>query len=152
GFSGNGTLTFRAGAWNSTNEQTTLRIEITGGGNLNLEQVTMVKGAFSNYEVQITEATASTKITFKGWAASNSRFFLDDVKIMGGSEVATPITDSPFTVSAPTTSYQVNGLEIGNTYTYNVKAITADVTTVKSNDVSVITYPEGVIWTSGNAW
>src|SRR5690606_20621759 len=58
----------------------------------------------------------------------------------------------PFTVSAPTTSYQVNGLEIGNTYTYNVKAITADVTTVKSNDVSVITYPEGVIWTSGNAW
>src|SRR5690606_37531353 len=71
GFTGNGTLTFRAGAWSGENEQTTLRIEISGGGNLSATEVTMTKGAFTSYEVQITEATANTKITFKGWAASN---------------------------------------------------------------------------------
>lgn len=154
GFTGNGTLTFRAGAWNGGNEQTTLRIEITGGGNLNLEQVTMVKGAFSNYEVQITEATASTKITFKGWAASNSRFFLDDVKIIGGSEVATPITDSPFTVSAPATSLNVTGLDPETTYYYVVRAVAGEETSVNSNQVEVETLeaPAAIVWTTDNEW
>ncbi len=78
---GNATLTFRAGAWNGTNEQTTLLLEITGGGTLSENQVTLTKGAFSNFSVNIIDGTPTTKITFKGLQAANSRFFLDDVKV-----------------------------------------------------------------------
>ena len=78
---GNAVLTFRAGAWNGGSEQTTLLLEINGGGTLSESQVTLVKGQFNTYSVNITGGTPTTQITFKGFQASNSRFFLDDVKV-----------------------------------------------------------------------
>lgn len=86
--SGDAVLTFRAGAWNGTNEQTELLLEITGGGSLSESSVTLAKGAFTAYTVNITGGTAATKITFKGKQPSNSRFFLDDVVITSVSATA----------------------------------------------------------------
>ncbi|MBW1617750.1 T9SS type A sorting domain-containing protein [Empedobacter falsenii] len=78
---GNAVLTFRAGAWSSANEQTTLVVEIIGGGTLSANQVTMVKGSFTEFTLNIVGGTPNSQIVFKGFQAASSRFFLDDVKV-----------------------------------------------------------------------
>ncbi len=54
-------------------------MQITGGGSLSVSSVTMNKGAFKNFTVDITGGTATTKITFKGKQPADSRFFIDDI-------------------------------------------------------------------------
>ena len=78
--SGNATLTFRAGAWNSNNEKVVLNVAITGGGTLDIATVTLVKGAFTEYTVAITGGTATSKLVFSG-NGGNSRFFIDDIVV-----------------------------------------------------------------------
>lgn len=98
-FTGDATLTFRAGAWNAKDEKTTLKLSISkdSNGTLSASTVTLKKGAFSKYTINITGVTANPTITFEGQQASNSRFFLDDVVVTqtttsgGGSE--TELTD-----------------------------------------------------------
>lgn len=118
------TLTFRAGAWNSTNESSTLLLEITGGGTLSETSVEMVKGQFSDYSVKITGATPLTIITFKGLQADNSRFFLDDIKIYAGGATYTHVTGSPFTINDGTAnSFDVTtGLIPNADYEYSLIA------------------------------
>lgn len=77
---GAATLTFRAGAWDGNSEKTTLNISATGA-TLSQATVTIVKGAFSNFTVDITGATGAVTLTFEGSAASNSRFFIDDIVV-----------------------------------------------------------------------
>ena len=79
--SGNATLSFKAAAWNGSDESTTLFLSIEGGGSLSKTSVTLTKGAWQSYEVTITGGTSSTRITFEGKKASDSRFFLDEVKV-----------------------------------------------------------------------
>ena len=79
--SGDATLSFKAAAWNGSNETTTLNLSISGGGTLTPTSVTMLKGAWTTYEVQIKDGTPSSKITFEAANASNNRFFLDEVII-----------------------------------------------------------------------
>ena len=79
--SGDATLSFKAAAWNGSNENTTLTLSISGGGTLTSTSVTTVKGAWNTYEVQIKDGTPSSTITFAAAIASNNRFFLDEVKI-----------------------------------------------------------------------
>ena len=76
---GNATLTFKAGAWKG--DKTTLKISMTGGS-LSQETVTMVNEAWTEYTIQISNATTGAKIKFEGEQASKSRFFLDDIKIV----------------------------------------------------------------------
>ena len=90
---GNATLTFKAGAWKG--DQPTLNLEISGGGSLSKSSVTMVNEQWTEYTIQITGGTATTKITFKGKQASKARFFLDEVKIT---------QETGQTLSAPTIS------------------------------------------------
>ena len=152
-FTGNGTLTFRAGAWNGASEQTTLKLEISNGGELDFAQVTMVKGAFSEYEIQITNATALTQITFRGFANSNSRFFLDDVKIVGNMQSNDYIIENQNVGNV--TSYVVNGLESGKEYFHVVRAVDAGSTSADSNEITTTTlvgsttFEDGA-WTNGN--
>lgn len=56
----------------------------------------------------------------------------------GGSASVTPVTGSPFTVTGATT-LEVTGLQAGVNYFYTVKAKNANVTSVASNEVSVVT-------------
>ena len=79
--SGDAKLSFNAAAWVNNNETTTLNLSISGGGTLTPTSVTMVKGAWTTYEVQIKDGTPSSKITFEAANASNNRFFLDEVMI-----------------------------------------------------------------------
>ena len=117
------TLSFRAGAWDSTNENTSLLLSIAGGGTLSAESVEIVRGQFTDYSVKITGATPLTVITFKGQQTSNSRYFLDDIKIFAGGATYTHITGSPFTISEGTaTSFDITGLTPNADYEYSLVA------------------------------
>ncbi|MCK9447607.1 MAG: T9SS type A sorting domain-containing protein [Bacteroidales bacterium] len=141
------TLTFRAGAWDGSNEQTELLLEITGGGSLSESSVTMVKGAFTKYTVEINNGTADTKITFKGKQATSSRFFLDDVKI---ADVA-DITGSPFD-NIHTTSKALSGLSSGTTYYYTVKAKANGYESAVSNEIKLVTERRNIVSTATGNW
>ena len=116
-FTGDATLTFRAGAWSG--DKTTLKLSISNG-KLSATTVTMKSGAFSEYTINITDVTANPTITFEGEAAKSSRFFLDDVVVTqtttsgGGGKTAATVTfekeiysvqtNGKITVSATTNS------------------------------------------------
>ena len=87
GITGDATLVFRAGAWNSANEQTDLVLSITDG-TLGATTVKLNKGAFSYYTVNFNATAATCQITFAGKNASNSRFFLDDVVVTQESDAS----------------------------------------------------------------
>ena len=84
------TLTFKAGAWSSASESTTLKLSVIGGGTISPATVTMTKGAWNTFTVTLTSLTADSKIKFEGYAASNSRFFLDEVSVVKTGN-ATPV-------------------------------------------------------------
>ena len=94
------TLTFKAGAWNGKDEATTLQLSATNAtlknaaGNAALSSVTMTKGSWTTYTATVTGNSDAAKIKFEGNAASNSRFFLDEVKITkpGTAITATSVT------------------------------------------------------------
>ena len=94
-FTGDATLTFRAGAWSG--DAKTLNISITSG-TLSQATVTLADGAFTEYSISITGVTSKPKITFSGKQASKSRFFLDDVVVKqtttsgGGDKTAATVT------------------------------------------------------------
>lgn len=85
------TLKFKAGAWNATNESTTLKLSATNAElkdpeDKTVSSVTMSKGAFTNYTVTVKVAdTKAVTITFEGNSGSNSRFFLDEVQLVMNS-------------------------------------------------------------------
>lgn len=90
-YSGNATLTFKAGAWDGNSENTNLILSLSSGtlysdANLTnaITSVTMTKGAWTTYTVYLNVLTSPFTLTFKGNVPSNSRFFLDDVKIVEG--------------------------------------------------------------------
>lgn len=94
-FTGDATLTFRAGAW--IDDATTLNISISSG-TLSQATVTLASGAFSEYTIDIKGVTSNPTITFSGKQASKSRFFLDDVVVKqtttsgGGGKTAATVT------------------------------------------------------------
>ena len=99
--SGSATLSFKAAAWSNNNEQTDLVLSITGGGTLDKTSVTMIKGAWETYEVTIKDGTSATRITFAGKNTSDSRFFLDEVKVTtsGGYNYTTSPSCGPTIVA-----------------------------------------------------
>ena len=80
---GSGVLTFRAGAWNSNKDGTTLNLSVSNG-TISVTSVEMEKGNFTNYEATIT-ATGNVKVTF---AAESGRFFLDEVLVKDSGSTA----------------------------------------------------------------
>lgn len=84
------TLTFKAAAWNGNSESTTLKLSVIGGGTISPATVTMTKGAWNTFTATLTGLTADSKIKFEGNAASNSRFFLDEVSVVKTGN-ATPV-------------------------------------------------------------
>ena len=80
GESGTLTLSFRAAAWDGSNEGTTLNLSVSTGS-IDKSSVELTKGEFNSYTATITNATVETAITFEAANASNNRFFLDDVVV-----------------------------------------------------------------------
>lgn len=77
---GSAVLTFKAGAWNATNDGTALNLSVSNG-KISDASVTMKKGSWTSYSTTIT-AKGTTKITF---AAQKGRFFLDEVRVTNNS-------------------------------------------------------------------
>lgn len=74
------TLTFKAAAWNASSESTNLKLYCEGG-TLSTSTETLEKGAWTEYTVTVTATSSTINIGFGGNGASNSRFFLDEVKL-----------------------------------------------------------------------
>lgn len=149
-FTGDATLTFRAGAWNAKNEKTTLKLSISNG-TLSASTVTLKKGAFSEYTINITGVTANPTITFEGYQKNDSRFFLDDVVVTqtttsgggGGSE----LTDRNLSFGA-TTSFDA---EVGGTFSApTLTGVTDGVTYASDNeDVASVDAQTGAVSING---
>ena len=77
---GKAVLSFKAGAWNTSGDGTTLNLSLSNG-TISPSSVTMKKGEWTDYNVTIT-ANGNVKTTFK---ASKLRFFLDEVKVTDAS-------------------------------------------------------------------
>lgn len=83
GITGDATLTFKAHAWANNREQETITLSISSGS-LSENEVTISKESddeWGNYTINITGATADSKITFAAANSSRNRFYLDDVTI-----------------------------------------------------------------------
>ncbi len=125
-------LTFRAGAWDGNNEKTTLKISAIGAGTLSESTVTLTKASFGTYTITINGGNDDTQIVFEGEAASNSRFFIDDIMV---SNVTTAVAD----FKAPSLQL-VQSTVVGNEILFKakteVKVYSFDGRIVKSASVS----------------
>ena len=147
-FTGDATLTFRAGAWSG--DAKTLNISITSG-TLSQATVTLADSAFTEYSISITGVTSNPKITFSGKQASKSRFFLDDVVVTqtttsgGGGE--TTLTDRDLSFGA-TTSFDA---EVGGTFSApTLTGVTDGVTYTSTNEaVASVNASTGAVTING---
>lgn len=130
GLAGDAILTFKAGAWNVTNEKNTLNISITNG-TLDKTSVELKKGEFTEYTINITGADATSKITFEAAEVEDNRFFLDEVKV---KQVA---------VATPTITPNGGDVKVGDKITFATK--TEGATLSYSTD-------EGKTWTPGSKY
>ena len=104
-------LTFRAGAWDAKDEKTTLKLSTTNG-TLSTETVTMVKGAFTTYQVAITGTTGAGTITFEANVKNNNRFFLDDVQVQEAAATVTLTPAKQYTTLTSTFGLDFTGSDI----------------------------------------
>lgn len=98
-------LTFKAGAWNSKNDGTTLELYVEDG-TVTPASLTMEKGAFGDYTVQLS-ATGTIKIQF---VSTGGRFFLDEVTV---SSVATGISTVSGKAQKAARIYTLDGRYVG---------------------------------------
>lgn len=80
------TLSFKAGAWNSTNEKTEIKITANNGGTVEPSTITLKKGEWTDYTCTISGATEKTTLTFAASQEKNNRFFLDEVMVYYGNK------------------------------------------------------------------
>lgn len=98
--------------------------------------------------------TSNTSVNL-GSVANTGTNSIDDIVINGdqGTFSSTPITGSPFTITAPATSYDVTGLNPDSNYTYSVKAVKGTVESAVSNTINVTTSPAPSSTTyAGGSW
>ncbi len=76
-------LTFKAGAWNTENEKTTLKLGTSSDGNIKFATSSFMleKATFKTFSPQITILKENSPIRFKNVDRASSRFFLDDIKV-----------------------------------------------------------------------
>lgn len=91
---GTATLTFKAGAWNTTNDGTILTVS-TSNGSLGQTSFNMTHGDWTNFSTTIN-ANGNVKLTF---TTSNQRFFLDEVRV---TATATGITSTTADIAKTT--------------------------------------------------
>lgn len=134
GLAGDAVLTFKAGAWNVTDEKTTLNISITNG-TLDKTSVELKKGEFTEYTINITGADATSKITFEAAEVEDNRFFLDEVKVVA-------IVKEP---KEPTVTLGFTAAEINEMpwLAANDKVLTEEATEVKDASCVKLTCEEG---------
>lgn len=95
--------------------------------------------------------TSNTSVNL-GSVANTGTNSIDDIVINGdqGTFSSTPVSGSPFTITASATSYDVTGLNPDADYIYTVKAVKGTVESAVSNTINVTTLP--IITWDGSAW
>ena len=78
---GEATITFKAGAWNSQSDATTLKLSAKNA-TLSDDTFTMKKGEWTEFT---TTLTGKGKVAFT-FSSEKGRFFLDEVKVVSGAE------------------------------------------------------------------
>lgn len=79
-------LSFKAGAWDGSNENTTIEVTANNGGTVEPSTITLKKGQWTDYTCTISGATEETTITFAASKTRNNRFFLDEVMVYYGEK------------------------------------------------------------------
>lgn len=79
-------LSFKAGAWDGNNENTTIKVTANNGGTVEPSTITLKKGQWTDYTCTISGATETTTLTFAASQASKNRFFLDEVMVYYGEK------------------------------------------------------------------
>ena len=102
-------LTFKAGAWNAKNDETTLNLSVSNG-TIDVTSVEMEKSKFTDYEATIT-ATGDVEITF---AAEKGRFFLDEVLVKDPAATAIQTVEKKDVKT--TYIYTLDGRCVGSNY------------------------------------
>lgn len=138
-------LTFKAAAWNTTDEKTTLDIGITaGGGILSQTSIEMLKGEWTEYTIFITGATSETRINFSAQESSKNRFFLDEILVKELETLEVTVGSTGFATFCPV-SFDVAipaGVEV---YYVKKDGIGASEVTLVKYDGDKLKAGEGVI-------
>lgn len=79
-------LSFKAGAWDGSNEKTTIKVTANNGGTVEPSTITLKKGQWTDYTCTISGATETTTLTFAASQTSKNRFFLDEVMVYYGEK------------------------------------------------------------------
>ena len=80
-------LSFKAGAWDGSNENTTIKVTANNGGTVEPSTITLKKGQWTDYTCTISGATETTTLTFAAASqTSKNRFFLDEVMVYYGEK------------------------------------------------------------------
>ena len=79
-------LSFKAGAWDRNNENTTIKVTANNGGTVEPSTITLKKGQWTDYTCTISGATETTTLTFAASQTSKNRFFLDEVMVYYGEK------------------------------------------------------------------
>jgi len=108
---GTTTMTFKAGAWKSNSDVTTLTLSAVGG-TIEPATVEMERGAFTDYTVNVT-GTGAVKVTFAVETSGNQkgRFFLDEVLVANPNTTAIQTVNSQ--KATTTRIYTLDGRYVG---------------------------------------
>ena len=79
-------LSFKAGAWDGSKENTTIKVTANNGGTVEPSTITLKKGQWTDYTCTISGATETTTLTFAASQTSKNRFFLDEVMVYYGEK------------------------------------------------------------------
>ena len=127
------TLSFKAGAWNSDKETTTISVSLSKG-TVSPSSITLTKGAWAEYTCKISGADETATVTFSASQASKNRFFLDEVCAYTGSK---PVKKTVQTLSfGETTSFS---LFVDETFTAPTLSGAKTDVTYSSSETSVAT-------------
>lgn len=112
----------------------------------------VLPAALNNQTLAYLRWVMTSNASVGGGTVTSGTSRIDDIVITGdqGSFTITPVSGSPFTAPAPSTSYDVTGLNPDSNYTYTVKAVKVTVESAVSNTISVTTLP--IITWDGSAW
>lgn len=106
---GTATLTFRAGAWDSTRDNTKLNVTIAKGtGSMEYSEFDMIRGAWGEYSTNI-EANGAIKISFE---SASGRFFLDDVRVADNAQTGISISRADNAAGRVAGYYTLDGTRI----------------------------------------
>lgn len=127
------TLSFKAGAWVSTEENTEIKITANNGGAVEPSTITLKKGEWTDYTCTISGATEKTTLTFAASQAAKNRFFLDEVMVYYGNK---PVVQHTQQISFSKTSVECY---INDTFTEPVLSGNKTTVTYSSSDEKVAT-------------